>query len=130
MVSCNAAATISEADAELPLTRTASGRPAARSSCLASKNWWLSGDRDRLVQQSAGIVAQVEYEALQLLALFALGLKDLLAQGLGRILVEPGDAQVADVAFGPVTHGLGHDVGAGQVEFQGLRHGLPRHGQR
>jgi hypothetical protein len=36
--SCRAAATISEAEAELPLIRIASGRPAARSSFRASKN--------------------------------------------------------------------------------------------
>jgi hypothetical protein len=87
-------------------------------------------DRNRLVEQSSGIAAQVEDQALQGLALFAFGLKDLLAQRLGRALVEAGDPQIADVAFGPIDHGLRHDVCAVQVERQVSRHRRPHDGQR
>src|SRR6266404_2588022 len=55
------------------------------------------GDRNRLVEQSARIVAQVDDEALELVAGLGGEVGDRLLEPLGGLLVELGDADEADV---------------------------------
>ena len=80
--SCSAPATISEAEAEPPLISTIIGLPLVRSPARALKRWVSSAlrprvetispveervrHRDRLIEQAARIVAQVDDEALEL----------------------------------------------------------------
>src|SRR3982751_2620134 len=64
--SCSAPATISEADADPPLIRTTSGLPLIRSPARAVSHEG-AGHRNRLVEQAAGVVAQVDDIAGQLL---------------------------------------------------------------
>ena len=81
--SCSAPATISEAEAEPPLISTMSGLPSVRSpggmrivalvsSGLRPRVETISPlsrkafDTDRLIEQAAGIVAQIDDEALEL----------------------------------------------------------------
>src|SRR5262249_18285532 len=81
--SCNAPATISEAEAEPPLIRTITGLPLVRSPGRALKRWISSafaaagGDdlalvqerirnRNRLIEQAARIVAQIDDEPFDL----------------------------------------------------------------
>ena len=100
--SCSAPATISLAEAEPPLISTTTGRPSVMSpSGLAFQRWLSSGwrragrddlalveevvrHRDRLVQQAARIVAQVEDIALDRLAA-GLALSSLTAVSHARI---------------------------------------------
>ena len=57
------------------------------------------GDRDRLVEQPAGVVAQVDHEALELLRRDLRGeIGQRLLQAVGGLLVELRDADVADLA--------------------------------
>src|SRR5499433_776783 len=63
------------------------------------------GDRDRLIKQSTRIVAQVDDEALELVAGLGGEVGDRLLEPLGGLLVELGDADKADViAFEMRTH--------------------------
>ena len=95
--SCRAPATISDAEAEPPLISTTIGRPSTMSPGRALKRWMQSGPaaagrddlalvdegvghRHRLVEQAAGIVAQVEHDAGQLVADLALQLLDRLSR--------------------------------------------------
>ena len=55
------------------------------------------GDGDRLIEQSARIVAQIDDEALELVAGLGGEVGDRLFQALGGLLVELGDADKADV---------------------------------
>ena len=59
------------------------------------------GDRDRLVEQAAGIVAQVEDEAGERVFRLARQLLDGILDARRRLLVEGGDPQVGD-GFGEV----------------------------
>src|SRR5277367_6574159 len=110
--SCSAPATISEAEAEPPLIRTISGLPLVRSPGWAARGFLgvaaagrndLAaleegiGNRYRFFQQSAGIVAQVDDEAFQLVADLVLQIGDFLLQALGGLLVERGDADIGDI---------------------------------
>src|SRR5919201_6603756 len=122
--SCSAPATISEAEAEPPLISTMSGLPLVRSPARALNRCVSSaggrgghdlallqegiGDGDRLIEQSAGVVAQVDDEALRL--------------GLGReIVVELGDADKADiVAFESRAHRPHLDAGTGDGDLDRL----------
>ena len=62
------------------------------------------GDRDRLLEQAAGVVAQVEHHALEAWPELGRQLVDRVAQaGLG-LLVERGHADVADVASARAAH--------------------------
>src|SRR5262245_8176664 len=72
------------------------------------------GDRDRLVEQPAGIIAQVDDEALELVAGLGGEVGDRLLDALGGLLVELGDADKADVvAFKARAHGAHLDARAG-----------------
>jgi hypothetical protein len=55
------------------------------------------GDRDRLIEQSARIVAQVDDEALELVAGLRGQIGDRLLQAFGSLLVELGNADEGDV---------------------------------
>src|SRR5579863_5001292 len=55
------------------------------------------GDRDGLLQQPAGIVTQIDDEALELVAELAVEIVDFLLQSLSGLLVEGGDANIADI---------------------------------
>ena len=73
------------------------------------------GDGDGFFQQSAGIVTQVDDEALQLVAELRGLVGDFPLQPFGGLLVEGGDADVADiVAFGARTDRADADVVADQ----------------
>src|SRR5215204_7058843 len=62
--------------------------------------------RDRLIEQTARIVAQIDDEALQLVRRdLGLQIGDRLLQVLGGLLVDLGDADVADVVLRPRAHG-------------------------
>ena len=104
--SCSAPATISEAEAEPPLISTTSGLPLVRSPPRAVKRWVSSGvtaagrdhlaarhegarHRDRLIKQAAGIVAEVDDIACELvLRDFLRDVGDRLVQAVGGLLVE------------------------------------------
>ena len=59
----------------------------------------IVGHRDRLVEQAAGIVAQVEDIALEFVGRdVGLEFLDRLLQAVGGLLVELSDADIADVA--------------------------------
>ena len=132
--SCRAPATISEAEAEPPLIRTTTGLPLARSPALALKRWVSSalraaggddlaaieegvGDHDGLVEEAAGVVAQVDHEALELVgADLARQLVDRGAQVVEGLLVELRHAQHPDLAalhagaHGPDLDGLADEL--------------------
>src|SRR5918999_777947 len=55
----------------------------------------LTRDRDRLVEEAAGVVAHVEDDAGEAAAGFPLEPADRLAQPLLRLLVEGGEAKIA-----------------------------------
>src|SRR6266446_3408306 len=79
------------------------------------------GDRDRLIEQSARIVAQVDDEALELVAGLGGEVGDHLLQVLRRLLVELRDADKPDiVAFEPRTHGTHLDARAGDGNLDRL----------
>ena len=136
--SCRAPATISEAEAEPPLTRTTSGLPLVRSPALALKRCVSSALRlaggddlaaieervrhhDGLVEQPAGVVAQVDDEARELVGADIRGqLVDAAAQALVGLLVELRDAQNADVAFDPGAHRTDLDHLAGELDLERL----------
>ena len=112
--SCSAPATISEAEAEAPLTSTITGTPRKR-----SPSAWrgvglvfagraamrrdddaaieeIAGDAHRGVEQTAGIVAQIEHEAVEAAAGFALHLVERIDELALRLLGEGADANIAD----------------------------------
>ena len=112
--SCRAAATISDAEAEPALISTTIGKPAHQVAALCPERpvaadlaaadadddaavEKLVGDRQRLVEQAARIVAQVDDQPLQLCRLFCAHVFDGVLDALGHLLVEADDAQVADV---------------------------------
>src|ERR1700751_2376600 len=79
------------------------------------------GDRDRLVEQSAGIVAQVDDVALDLVAGLGGKVGDRLLQAFGGLLVELGDADEADVvAFESRTHRADLDARTGNGNLERL----------
>ena len=112
--SCSAPATISEAEAEPPLISTTIGLPLVRSPAARVVALGLVGvaaaggddlaaleegvgHRDRLVEQAAGIVAQVEHVALELVVADVLvDLLDRRSSGRRGLLVELGDADIAE----------------------------------
>src|SRR6202011_647127 len=58
-----------------------------------------AGHRHRLIEQSAGIIAQVDHVAHELLRRYLLpDLADRLFQSVGGLFVERGDPDIADVA--------------------------------
>ena len=62
------------------------------------------GHRDGLIEQPAGIVAQVDDEALELVAGLGGEIGDRLLQALGGLLVELGDADEADIVLETRAH--------------------------
>src|SRR5262245_40638346 len=79
------------------------------------------GDRDRLIEQSARVVAQVDDEALELIAGLGGEVGDRLLQALGSLLVELGDADKADVvAFEARAHRAHLDARAGDRDLDRL----------
>jgi hypothetical protein len=79
------------------------------------------GDRDRLIEQSARIVAQVNDETFELVTGLGGKVGDRLLQALGGLLVELGDADKADVvAFEARAHGAHLDAGTGDGHLEGL----------
>src|SRR6266487_1876964 len=79
------------------------------------------GDRDRLIEQSARIVAQVDNEALELVAGLGGEVGDRFLEALGGLLVELGDADKADVvAFEARAHRAHLDARAGDGDLDRL----------
>ena len=79
------------------------------------------GHRDRLIEQAARIVAQVDDVALDLVgADLGLELVDGGLQPVEGLLAERGDADVADVAFGARAHRLDGDLGADELDVERL----------
>jgi hypothetical protein len=79
------------------------------------------GDRYRLIEQSARIVAQVDNEALELVAGLGGEVGDRFLEALGGLLVEGGDADKADgVAFEARTHRAHLDARAGDGNLDRL----------
>src|SRR5262249_3483786 len=79
------------------------------------------GDRNRLVEQSARVVAQVDDEALELVAGLGGEIGDRLLQVFRGLLVELRDTDKPDVvAFKPRTHGAHLDARAGNGHFDRL----------
>ncbi len=80
------------------------------------------GDRHRLVEQPARIVAQVEHIALHVVraAHLLLHLQDALLQVLEGLLGELGHAQHAHIALDPALGRGDLDVGAGDHDVEGL----------
>src|SRR5262245_3943519 len=79
------------------------------------------GDRDRLIEQSARIVAQVDDEALELVAGLGGEVGDRLLQVCGGLLTELGDADKADVVpFEARAHRAHLDARAGDGDLDGL----------
>src|ERR1700693_4738829 len=130
--SCSAPATISDADAEPPLIRTITGLPLVRSPGCAARRWVSSalrprvetisarskkvaGNGHRLFQQAAGVIAQVDDVAFQLVTDLVLHVADFPLQAFSGLLVEGGDADIADiVAFDMRAHRADADVVAHQ----------------
>ena len=73
---------------------------------------------DRLTQQAAGVVAQVEHDAQQLAPQLLLDLLHRQLQAVRGLLAERCDPQIADLAFGAPAHrpDLDHRAGDGDVE--------------
>src|SRR5262249_39801324 len=79
------------------------------------------GDRDRLIEQSARIVAQVDDEALELVARLGGEVGDRFLEALGGLLVELGDADKTDVvAFEARAHRAHLDARAGDGDLDRL----------
>jgi hypothetical protein len=79
------------------------------------------GDRYRLIEQSARIVAQVDNEALELVAGLGGEVGDRFLEALGGLLVELGDADKADVvAFEARAHRAHLDPRAGDGDLDRL----------
>src|SRR6266498_1521961 len=79
------------------------------------------GDRNRLVEQSARIVAQVDDEALELVAGLGGEVGDRFLEALGGLLVELGDADKADVvAFEARAHRAHLNARAGDGDLDRL----------
>ena len=78
------------------------------------------GDRHGLIQQTAGIVAQVDDEAAQVLADLPLRPEDLLPHGLGGRLIEARDPDHRHVVEAAVADRLRDDVIALDVDLEGL----------
>src|SRR5262249_41965727 len=79
------------------------------------------GDRDRLIEQSARIVAQVDDKALELVAGLGGEAGDRLFQALGGLLVELGDADKTDVvAFEARTYRAHLNARAGDGDLDRL----------
>ena len=74
----------------------------------------IVGDGDRLVEQAARVVAQVEHEPDQLVAGLLLQVLDRVAQAEVGLLVEAGDPHIADIALEMRAHRLDLDDGARQ----------------
>ena len=144
--SCSAPATISEADAEPPLISTTTCLPSVRSPgralarCVSSQAAALGehdralveevvGDGDRLVEQAAGVAAQVDHVALEVLDRLLQGV-DLLHQVGVRLLVEGGDLDVDHVAFGPRLDGVDADHVAHDLDVEGIVLALAHDGER
>src|SRR5262249_3563904 len=93
----------------------------------------LIRDVDRLVEQAAGVIAQVDDQALEVFAAVAHRLEVAvhLASGLFLEALDPQDTDVAVRALRQLgLHGFDLDVGAGQGEVEGILDALPRHGDR
>src|SRR3974390_383152 len=102
--SCSAPATISEAEAAPPLTRTTSGlslvgAPPRVAQTRGWAGWHGTRTGHRLVEQAARVVTEVDDIAHELVRRDLLvDVGDRLVQAFRRLLVERGDANVADVA--------------------------------
>jgi hypothetical protein len=89
------------------------------------------GDRDRLVEEAAGIVAEVEDVALHLvLADVGLDLLDRRLEAVEGLLVERGDADIADLPLFMRAHRLDGDLGTDELHVEGLDDALPLDGER
>jgi hypothetical protein len=82
-------------------------------------------NRDRLVEQAARIVAQVQDIALQRPAGLVLQLLDRLFEPRRGLLVERGDPQVADFSLQSAAHRLHGDDGACNGDIEGFAPGPP-----
>jgi hypothetical protein len=78
------------------------------------------GHGDCLVEQAAGVVAQVEHQTLQLVAGLRLDLGDGLFEAGRGLLAEAGDPDVADVAVQARAHRLDLDDRPGQGDVERL----------
>ena len=112
-LSCRAAATISEAEADTPLTSTTSGMRSPMSPRLASLTWPLLrwrprvetiglgeeqvGDRNRLVEQAAEIAAQIEDDALHVRADVAQRRPERVVRIVRRAVIEAGHAEYSAI---------------------------------
>src|SRR6185312_14481022 len=84
---------------------------------------------NRLVEQAAGIVAEIDDVALELRADRLLQIANRLFQIGGRLLVEAGDVNVGDVVFRAVFHRLDADDVADHADVEGFVHALPQDGE-
>ncbi len=80
----------------------------------------LVGDRERLVEQPAWVIAQVDDQPLQLAVSVALHLSNGCFNAVRHLLVEADDAQVADIPFKPPAQWLDgdHRPGNHHVEWR------------
>ena len=145
--SCNAPATISEAEAEPPLISTITGLPLTRSPARALKRCVSSALRPRVETISPrsrnasdteiawssrppGLLRRSTTKPLSLSAgIWLLQIGDRLLQVLGGLLVELGDADIADIVLLPRTHGPHADDVAGDRDFDRLVLALAHDGE-
>jgi len=90
-----------------------------------------TGDRDGLIQQSAGVVAQIEHITDELVADLFIGFRQSRVESRLGLLVERLDADIGYIPFGLPTHGLHPDNRALQRNVEGLAaDAAAAHGQR
>ena len=122
------------------------GKPSALSPALALKRCASSGTArpggydlaalqevidhlDRLFQQPARVVAQIEHQALHLAVDFGAELLHRPFDPAQRLLAEGDDADIADIPFGARPHGLDLDHRAGDGDLERLAVGAA-HGEQ
>ena len=89
------------------------------------------GDGDGLVEQAAGIVAEIDDIALELRTDLLLQVLDRLLQVGRGLLVEGGDADIADVvALGVVLHRIDVDHVARDLDVERILDALAHDGER
>src|SRR5258708_16364538 len=87
------------------------------------------GEADRLIEQPAGIAAQIEHDPGQAAARLAAFVRERLRQALGRALVEAEDLKDRDIADPRHRYGREHDECTLQLEVVGQRAAGTRHPQ-
>ena len=80
---------------------------------------------DRLFQQPAGIVAEIENQPRQPSADLGAKLRHRAFDPAQGLLAERNDPDIADIALGAGSHGLNLDDGAGDRDVEGLAVGAP-----